>query len=31
MFAVFFVVINLVTDLLTQWLDPRTREQERPA
>lgn len=31
MFAIFFVVINLVTDLLTQWLDPRTREQERPA
>lgn len=31
MFAVFFVAINLVTDLLTQWLDPRTREQERPA
>lgn len=31
MFAVFFVVINLVTDLLTQWLDPRTREEERPA
>ncbi|WOI58234.1 ABC transporter permease [Palleronia sp. LCG004] len=26
MFAVFFVVINLCTDLLTQWLDPRTRE-----
>ncbi len=25
MFAFFFVVINLVTDLLTQWLDPRTR------
>jgi len=24
-FAFFFVVINLVTDLLTQWLDPRTR------
>lgn len=29
MFATFFVVINLVTDLLVQWLDPRTREQER--
>ncbi len=29
MFAIFFVVINLVTDLLTQWLDPRTREEER--
>jgi len=25
MFAVFFVVINLLTDLATQWLDPRTR------
>ncbi len=31
MFAIFFVVINLVTDLLTQWLDPRTREEERAA
>jgi len=31
MFAVFFVAINLVTDLLTQWLDPRTRDQERLA
>jgi peptide/nickel transport system permease protein/glutathione transport system permease protein len=31
MFAVFFVAINLVTDLLTQWLDPRTRDQDRPA
>jgi peptide/nickel transport system permease protein len=31
MFAIFFVVINLVTDLLTQWLDPRTREEERVA
>jgi peptide/nickel transport system permease protein/glutathione transport system permease protein len=31
MFAVFFVVINLVTDLLTQWLDPRTREEARLA
>ncbi len=26
MFAVFFIVINLATDLLTQWLDPRTRQ-----
>ncbi|MCC6305284.1 MAG: ABC transporter permease [Rhodobacteraceae bacterium] len=26
MFAVFFVVINLATDLLTMWLDPRTRQ-----
>ena len=26
MFALFFIVINLATDLLTQWLDPRTRE-----
>lgn len=26
MFAVFFIVINLATDLLTQWMDPRTRE-----
>jgi ABC-type dipeptide/oligopeptide/nickel transport system permease component len=25
MFATFFIVINLCTDLLTQWLDPRTR------
>lgn len=25
MFAIFFVAINLITDLLTQWLDPRTR------
>lgn len=25
LFAIFFVAINLVTDLLTQWLDPRTR------
>ena len=25
MFAIFFIVINLFTDLLTQWLDPRTR------
>ena len=31
MFAFFFVVINLVTDILTQWLDPRTREEERAA
>ena len=26
MFAVFFVLINLATDLLGQWLDPRTRD-----
>lgn len=26
MFAVFFVGLNLITDLLTQWLDPRTRD-----
>ncbi|WP_347558877.1 ABC transporter permease [Robbsia sp. KACC 23696] len=25
MFAVFFIIINLLTDLATQWLDPRTR------
>lgn len=25
MFAFFFVMINLITDLITQWLDPRTR------
>lgn len=25
LFAVFFVLINLITDLLTLWLDPRTR------
>ena len=25
MFATFFIFINLITDLLTQWLDPRTR------
>lgn len=25
LFAVFFVLINLMTDLLTLWLDPRTR------
>jgi peptide/nickel transport system permease protein/glutathione transport system permease protein len=29
MFAFFFVIINLVTDIITQWLDPRTREEER--
>lgn len=27
MFAFFFVAINLTTDLLTQWLDPRTRSE----
>lgn len=27
MFAAIFIVINLATDLLGQWLDPRTREQ----
>lgn len=26
LFAVFFVLINLATDLLGQWLDPRTRD-----
>ena len=26
MFAVFFIAINLATDLLTQWMDPRTRQ-----
>ena len=26
MFAVFFIFINLVTDIVTQWLDPRTRQ-----
>lgn len=26
MFAAFFIVINVITDLLTQWLDPRTRQ-----
>jgi peptide/nickel transport system permease protein/glutathione transport system permease protein len=31
MFAIFFVLINLATDLMTQWLDPRTREEARPA
>ena len=31
MFAVFFVAINLATDILTQWLDPRTREEGRAA
>ncbi|WP_460450024.1 ABC transporter permease [Alsobacter sp. SYSU BS001988] len=31
MFAIFFVLINLATDLLTQWLDPRTREERRAA
>ena len=31
MFAVFFVDINLATDILTQWLDPRTREEGRAA
>lgn len=25
MFAMFFILVNLATDLLTQWLDPRTR------
>lgn len=25
MFAAFFILVNLATDLLTQWLDPRTR------
>lgn len=29
MFAFFFVVINLLTDLMTLWLDPRTRESAR--
>ena len=27
LFAAIFIVINLATDLLGQWLDPRTREQ----
>src|SRR6478609_584705 len=31
MFAIFFVLINLATDLLTQWLDPRTRDERRAA
>ncbi len=31
MFAFFFVVINLTTDLLTQWLDPRTRGEGKLA
>lgn len=31
MFAFVFVVINLATDILTQWLDPRTREEEKAA
>jgi peptide/nickel transport system permease protein/glutathione transport system permease protein len=31
MFAVFFVAINLATDILTQWLDPRTRQEGRAA
>ena len=31
MFAVFFVAINLATDILTQWLDPRTRDEGRAA
>jgi ABC-type dipeptide/oligopeptide/nickel transport system permease component len=26
MFAFFFVMINLLTDIATQWLDPRTRQ-----
>lgn len=26
MFAIFFVLINLLVDILNQWLDPRTRE-----
>lgn len=26
MFAFFFVAINLLTDILSQWLDPRTRD-----
>ncbi|MBL4917907.1 ABC transporter permease [Szabonella alba] len=29
MFAFFFVVINLVTDLITLWLDPRMRQNVR--
>ncbi len=29
MFAFFFVVINLVTDLITLWLDPRMRQTVR--
>ncbi len=29
MFAFFFVMINLLTDLLTLWLDPRTRQSAR--
>ncbi|MCO6390078.1 ABC transporter permease subunit [Aliihoeflea aestuarii] len=28
LFSFFFVLINLVTDLLTLWLDPRTRKSE---
>ncbi|PSC05265.1 hypothetical protein SLNSH_08605 [Alsobacter soli] len=31
MFAIFFVLINLATDLITQWLDPRTRDHGRTA
>lgn len=27
MFGFFFVLINIATDLLTQWLDPRTRNE----
>ena len=29
MFAFFFLLINLLTDLMTLWLDPRTRESSR--
>lgn len=30
MFAAFFIVVNVATDLLTQWLDPRTRQGAKP-
>lgn len=31
MFAAFFILINVVVDLVTQWLDPRTRAAMRAA
>lgn len=31
MFAFFFIMINLVADIATQWLDPRTRQSAKAA
>lgn len=29
MFAAFFIFVNVATDILTQWLDPRTRQSAK--